>query len=172
MTQPRRDRRAQILARLNVLLPELSITLSTGVIPTGNFVHNRNELPAGKVPGIILLDADEVKDPRALKQEPGRQLPPGCQVMRMTPEIYVVLDVRKGAKQNENVGEDLGIARAAIISAVFADHTLQDICGSNGGIVYDGGVSDLARNRTMQGQLGLSFTFVYPLFGQELVMSV
>jgi hypothetical protein len=169
MTGPQDDRRARILARLTALLPTLKITLSSGVIPAENFVHNRNELPAGKVPGIILLDADEVKDPRALQQQaPGRQLPPGCQVMRMTPEIYVVLDVRKGAKQNENVGEDVGLARAAIVSAVLLDQTLQDICGSNGEIMYDGLVSDLARNRTMQGQLGLSFTFVYPLFAKAL----
>ena len=168
MTGPINDRRARILARLATLLPTLTITLSSGVIPAENFVHNRNELPAGKVPGIILLDADEVKDQRALRLEPGRQLPPGCQMMRMTPEIYVVLDVRKGAKQNENVGEDVGLARAAIISAVFADQALQDVCGANGEIVFDGLVSDLARNRTMQGQLGLSFTFAYPLFAKEL----
>lgn len=162
----RRDRRAEILERLDELLEGLTITLSTGTIPTGNFVHNRNELPAGKVPGIILLDADEVMDPRALRLPDGRQLPPGVQLMRMTPEIYVVLDVRKPA--NANVGEDLNLARAAILAAVFTDGQLQGIVGSNGGISYDGCVTDLARNRTMQGQLGLSITFTYPLFPGEL----
>ncbi len=162
----RRDRREEILERLDELLEGLTITLSTGTIPAGNFVHNRNELPAGKVPGIILLDADEVQDPRALALPNGRQLPPGIQLMRMTPEIYVVLDVRKPA--NANVGEDLNAARAAILAAIFTDGELQGIVGSNGGISYDGCVTDLARNRTMQGQLGLSITFTYVLSPQEL----
>lgn len=160
------DRRDKILARLEALLSGLTITLSSGTIPAGNFVRNRNELPAGLVPGIILLDADEVQDPRALKLPNGSKLPPGVQLMKMTPEVYVVLDVRK--PQNVGVGEDLNIARAKILRAVFTDAELLDICGSNGGITYDGCVTDLARNRQMQGQLGLSLTFVYPLFPQEL----
>ncbi len=162
----RRDRRAEILGRLEELLSGLTITLSGGNIPTGNFVHNRNELPAGKVPGIILLDADEVQDPRAIKAADGRQLQPGVQLMKMTPEIYVVLEVRKPA--NTNGGEDLQAARGAILAAIFTDGQLQGIVGSNGGISYDGCVTDLARNRMMQGQMGLSITFVYPLFPQEL----
>jgi hypothetical protein len=131
-------------------------------------VHNRNELPADKVPGIILLDADEVSDPSFLKAAPGRQLPPGAKVMRMTPEIYGVLDVRKGAQQNENVGEDLNLIRGAILNLILHDATLQGIVGSNGQIVYDACVTDLARNRTMKGQIGISVSFIYPLFPQEL----
>ena len=152
-----------------MLLPAMSITLSNGVIPAENYVRNRNELPAGKVPGIILLDADEVRDPRALQLPPGRSLPVSTSLMRMTPEIYIVLDVRKGAQQNENVGEDLNAARIVILDTVLKDPTLRRICGSNGQIIYDGVVTDLARNRTMQGQMGLSITFIYPFLPGELV---
>lgn len=162
------DRRAKILARLDVLFTGMTVPLTGGNTPTATvgFVHNRNELPADKVPGIILLDADEVKDTGFLKPMPGRQLPPGAQVMRMTPEIYGVLDVRKPA--NLNVGEDLNLIRGAILNKIFLDATLQGIVGSNGQIVYDGCVTDLARNRTMKGQLGISVSFIYPLFPQEL----
>jgi len=162
-----KDRRDEILSRLETVLEGLTIPLTTGTIPANNFVRNRNELPAGKVPGIILLDADEVQDPRAIRMADGRQLPPGVQVMKMTPEVYVVLDVRK--PQNANVGQDLNLARATVIRAIFSDTELRNLCGTNGQIYYDGCVTDLARNRTMEGQIGMSFTFCYPLIPGELV---
>jgi hypothetical protein len=162
-----RDRRTDILAQVHTLLNNLEITLSSGKIPAKNFVHNRNELPKELVPGIILLDADEVSDPRGIQAPPGRGGPPGAKLMRMTPEIYVVLDVRK--PNNVNVGEDLNKARLAILGTILNDKTLQTIVGNNGQISYDGSVTDLARNRTMQGQLGVSITFVYPLIPGELI---
>ena len=161
------DRRSLILARVDAVLNGLTITLTSGVIPAKNFVHNRNELPKDKVPGIILLDADEVSDPRGIQAPPGRGGPPGAKLMRMTPEIYVVLDVRK--PNNVSVGEDLNAARLAILGALLNDKELQQIVGNNGQISYDGCVTDLARNRTMAGQLGVSITFVYPLMPGELI---
>jgi hypothetical protein len=172
MTAAINDRRAKILARLDYILNGLSITLTDASVVTGKFVHNRNELPKEKVPGIILLDADEVSDPSTLRAVQGRQLPMGAKLMRMTPEIYAVLDVR--IPNNVNVGEDLNLMRAAILNAIYHDTadtqgpSLSDICGSNGTVIYDGCVTDLARNRTMKGQLGISVSFVYPLFPQEL----
>jgi hypothetical protein len=162
-----RDRRTEILERMNVVLSGLTITLSNGTIPAGNFVHNLGDLPANKVPGIILLDGDEVSG-LPLSPAPGRQAPPRNKMMKMTPEIYVVLDVRKGAQQNKNVGEDLNTARVAVLAAILGDRTIQDIC-STGEIVYDGCVTDLARNRTLKGQLGMSITCVYPFIPGELV---
>lgn len=159
------DRRALILARLGVLLSGVTIELSTGMIPVGNYVHNRNELPAELVPGIILLDADEIRDLRFPVNTAGRALHSGPGMMKMTPEIYIVLDVRK--PKNALVGEDLNTARAALINLVLEDATLQTIVG-NGTVVYDGCVTDLARNRTMQGQMGLSFTMSYPFIPGEL----
>ena len=87
--------------------------------------------------------------------------------MRMTPEIYVVLDVRK--PNNKNVGEDLNKARLAILGTILTDKTLWTMVGDNGQISYDGSVTDLARNRTMKGELGVSITFVYPLIPGELI---
>lgn len=164
MTVPLVDRRALILARLEEILGTLAVTLTTGAIAPGNIVRNRDELPAELVPGIILLDADEVKDQR-FPQNSGRGGPPGPGVMKMTPEIYVVLDVRK--PKNKLVGEDLLTARAAIIALVMGDRDLQAITGSSGSITYDACITDLARNRTMRGQMGLSFTFGYPFVPGE-----
>jgi len=92
-------------------------------------------------------------------------IPP--QLIDMTPEIYVVLDVRKPT--NVNVGADLDLARLAILAVILPDETLQAIVGANGDIIYDGSVTDLARNRTMEGQLGLSVTFTYPLLPSEVI---
>jgi len=167
------DRRELILDRVFNLLSELTIPILGGPppaaateIPAGNIVRNRNELGKNQVPGIIMLDADEVKAPRQQQPERGQKengVPDS--IMKMTPEIYVVLDVR--GITNENVGEDLNTARLAILGAILPDLTLQDLVGSNGNIVYDGCVTDLARNRTMKGQLGVSITFTYPLLWSE-----
>lgn len=163
-----KDRRAEIIARQFTVLSGLNIALTAGTIAAGHLVHNRNELPKELVPGVILLDADEVADPRLAPPLPaGRQMPPRDKMMRMTTEIYIVLDQRK--PHNEKVGEDLNLARAAIVFAMLTDRALQDLCGANGEICYDGCVTDLARNRTMQGQMGLSITFVYPFLLPELI---
>jgi hypothetical protein len=158
------DRRNMILTELESMLSTLVIPLSSGIIPAGNFVRNRDQLPKELVPGIILLDGDETKDPR-FPQNAGRSTPSGPGMMKMTPEIYVVLDVRQ--PKNLLVGEDLLLARGVIMGAVLGDKTLQQITGSGGSIVYDGCVTDLARNRQMKGQMGLSFTFGYPFVPGE-----
>lgn len=167
------DRRQLVLSRLYDLLGGLTIPLAGGpngpvnIVP-GNIVRNRNELPKEKVPGIILLDADEIKDPAVQLRSRGvaeRAVP--TTIVKMTPEIYVVLDTRPIT--NENVGEDLNTARLAILAAVLPDQQLQNIVGANGDIAYDGSVTDLARNRMMKGQLGISITFTYPLVRNEYV---
>jgi hypothetical protein len=166
------DRRQAIQNELvNVLTGLVStIQLTGGETPASlaGFVHNRNELPKEMVPGIILLDGDERMDQRIVPPTPGRlQVKLPTQFMILTPEIYVVLDVRKPA--NLNVGADLNICRLAILGAIWDDATLQTIVGSNGKITVDAVVSDLARNRVMQGQLGISIGFHYPLIAAEII---
>ncbi len=169
------DRRQLIIDRLLELLTGLTVPLlggpntpsGFGIVP-GNVAHNRNELPKEKVPGIIILDADEVKDVRQqLPQRGLAEVRVPSNIMKMTPEIYVVLDTR--GITNENAGEDLNTARLTILASILPDTQLQNIVGSNGNIVYDGCVTDFARNRTMKGQLGISITFTYPLIQNEYV---
>lgn len=164
------DRRNLILERLDAILKGMTITLSTGTIAVGNFVRNRGELPPGKVPGIVLLDADEVWDPHTpnLASRGDGQTTPG--LIRMTPEIYIVLDVRK--PNNDEVGADLNMARALILGKLINDEALKTIVGSNGQIRYDGCVTDMARNRQMKGQLGMSITFIYPFVPREFIETV
>lgn len=162
-----------IVERLVDLLSNFTVTLKgdhlsgpIAVDPT-LFVHNRGQLPSEKVPGLILLDADETRDPRYTQPQAGRKVPVGTAVMRMTPEIYIVLNVR--TPNNTNVGEDLNTVRAALLNLILHDATLLTIVGANGQILYDGCITDLARNRTLKGQMGLSITFVYPLIPGELL---
>lgn len=173
------DRRDLIIQALLECLSGLTITLLGGgglsdastVIDTaaGQIAHNRDELPEALLPGLILLDADEVRDPRT-PEHSGRGQRPGPALMKMTPEIYIVLDVRK-PPNDANIGKDLNTARKAILYAVLHDTNLQVLTGDNGTITYDGCVTDLARNRTMKGQMGLSLTFTYPLIPGELAAS-
>lgn len=55
VTQVKADRRKMILNQCFDILKGLEIELSNGlIIKSGNFAHNRNELPKDRVPGIIL----------------------------------------------------------------------------------------------------------------------
>lgn len=174
---PQVDRRAMIIERLVELLSNFTVPLQGDtlsgpqVIVPANFYHNRGELPGSpdyKVPAVILLDADEELDPGTPPPKKGRELTQVPTVlMRMVPEIYIVLNVRKPA--NTNVGEDLNAARAALLNLVLHDQQLLQITGSNGSVMYSGCVTDLGRNRVMRGQMGLTITFTYPLIADELL---
>jgi hypothetical protein len=164
------DRRQLILTQLYGILSELSIPLLGGLngpttIVAGHIVKNRDQLPAELVSGLIMLDADETSIPLS-KPAPGRMTRSSTSLMKMSPEIYVVLDVRQ--PQNKNVSEDLNTARAAILDLVLHDPTLLTITSDNGWITYDGCVTDLARNRVMKGQMGIMLTFVYPFIPDEI----
>lgn len=166
------DRRQLIINQLYSLLSSLSIPLLGGLngpitLAAGNIVHNRDQLTAELVPGIILLDADEQVSLLPKVDGAGRQAGPS--LMAMTPEIYVVLDVRQ--PQNLNVSEDVNSARAAILGLILNDPTLLQIVGSNGRIYCKSCVTDLARNRQMLGQLGLEIVFIYPLLPNEIAQA-
>jgi len=167
MATVRVDRRALILSTLEGTLSSMDIELSNGKIAAGNFVHNRDQLSPEKTPGIILLDGDEKGYGQPLPQGRVAPIPMSTRLVVMMPEIYVVLDYRK--PQNKNVGDDLTVARQAIVNAIMNEPTMKQVCGSNGRIDYEGCITDLARNRAMHGQMGLSFSFIYPWIPLELV---
>lgn len=161
------DRRQMIIDRLGVILGGLTITLTSGVIASGNFVHNRNDLPTEMLPGIILLDGDEKKAVLPADRPQGRPSNRARdQVMTMQPEIYVVLDFRK--PNNVLSGEDVNTARLAILAAIMTDATLFALLGAEGGFAYLGCVTDFAANRTMNGALGISLALSYPLVVAEI----
>lgn len=145
------DRREQILCRLTELL---------GTIDGINLVaRNRDEISEKSRPAIMLLDADE-----SVEIGPDGAKPPRSPALiSMTPEIYVIL----GATPEE-VGSILNAFRARIIKAILTDETLSSLVGPNGQIRYDGCATGLSRGRSMEGEMGLSFSFIYPLIPAQL----
>lgn len=151
------DRRQNILNRLVDLL--MVVAADNGL----TFVHNRGELPDDKRPALTLFDSHEVADQRAFER--GR-LGAAPNIMRMTPEIYVILKDRK--PNNVDVGKDLNGFRLLILKTVLLDQTLQDLIGTNGEMRYDGCVTDLAKGQAMDGELGMTISFAYPFQPREL----
>jgi len=150
-----RDRREEILARLYVVAQE-----AEGV---KSWVWNRGELPNDKRPGIIVFDGDEL----AKEGDIGRGRPSNApNMVTATPEVYFILDDKKPA--NLTVGTELNTFRRKFIHSVLYDAALQGIVGTSGSMRYDGLVTDLARGRQMVGELGMSFSFTYPLIPSEL----
>jgi len=147
------DRRDAILTQLEALLTPLA----------PNFYRDRGELPAEIRPAIVLLDADEMADDRAINR--GR-LASSPNLVRLTPEIYIVLAGQKPL--NATVGILLNSFRMAILNSILFDNTLQNIVTSSGEIRYNGCVTDLGKDRSMNGEMGVSITFVYPFIPGEL----
>jgi hypothetical protein len=146
------DRRELILARLAVI--------AAGVEGVTFSARNRDELSDRQRPAIIILDADEVADAGGAGQ--GRK-PQAPSVVSMTPEIYILLSDKPA-----DVGGSLNTLRARLLKAVLADATLANLTGPNGAIRYEGCATGLSRGRSMEGEMGVSIAFLYPLNPNEL----
>lgn len=150
------DRRKQILSRLFVVLGT--------AIDTFTWYRNRGDLDADKRPGGIMLDADETVVTSMTERKPSTAAVPT--LISMSPEVYVILADTKPT--NTNIGDVLNDYRTTLVKAVLLDETLRDLVGTNGTVRYDGIVTDLAKGRDMAGELGIGFTFIYPLIPSEL----
>lgn len=146
------DRREQILSRLFAVL-------QTNLVQC---VRNRAELPDEARPAGILLDGDESANESAFNR--GRLVGPN--LVSLQPEIYLVLNSRK--PDNVNVGQDLNVLRAVVVKAILSDAQLLSLVGPNGEMQYKGCVTDLARGRGMDGEMGLNMTFIYVFNPNEL----
>jgi hypothetical protein len=147
------DKRELILARL--------LGISQGLPGITAAFRNKDEISDRQRPCMVILDADEAADdgdPSGLARRPNAPRRVG-----MTPEIYLML----GAKP-EDVGTAINRLRASFVKAVLMDSELATIVGSNGDIRYEGCATGLARGRTMEAEMGLSFTFSYILRPDEL----
>jgi hypothetical protein len=145
------DRREMILARL--------LEIARGVDGIAAAFRNRDEIGEKQRPAIVILDADEAAD----DADPGLRPARSPRRVAMTPEIYIML----GAKP-EHIGTSINTLRARLIKAILADAELSLITGSNGDIRYEGCATALARGRTMEGEMGVSFSFAYVLRPDEL----
>jgi hypothetical protein len=81
----------------------------------------------------------------------------------MTPEFYILL----GGKP-ETVGTDINRLRTRLIKVVLTDAILASLTGSNGAVWYQGCATGLARGRSRESEMGVTFTFVYLLNPEDL----
>lgn len=141
------DKREDILARLVAIAESIP-----GVVTVS---RNGGQLDDEQRPGIIILDADETAEASDPLRAPRR--------ITMRPQIYIVLgDVA------ESIGTAVNAYRAALLKAVLQDAQLQTICGTNGGVQYNGCATALANGRTMEAEIGLDFSFSYILRPDQL----
>lgn len=145
------DRREMILARL------LAIAKTCPGIAAA--FRNKDEISEKQRPAIVILDADEAADDGDPASRPSR----APRRIAMTPEIYILLGARP-----EELGTAINTLRARLVKAVLSDVQLARIVGSNGEVRYEGCATALARGRSMEGEMGLSFSFAYVLQPEEL----
>lgn len=151
MTPNQADPREAILERL--------LAIFKTIVPEEHAFRNRLNIPDELLPAIAILDGDE--DPDQAAYERGR--PANTPVyITMRPEIYAFTADRPAA-----VGSGLNAIRRAIVKAVMNDETLLGLC-ANGDIRYLGYSTGLANGRSLEGELGIAFAFVYVLRPKSL----
>ncbi|MCW2854367.1 MAG: hypothetical protein JWM84_4031 [Nocardioides sp.] len=146
------DRREAILARLLEIAAAIP-----GIVLAA---RNRPDFSDRARPAILILDADETADDREKGRGRAANAP---NLVGMTPEIHVLL----GGK-HEQIGTQINALRVLLLKAVLTDEALRTIVGPNGEIRYEACATDLAAGRAVEGNLGVSFTFTYPLIPSEL----
>lgn len=145
------DKRELILVRLLEIAGSIE-----GVTFAG---RNKTKLTDLIRPAIVIFDADETSDDRA--KDRGRPSH-GPNLVGMNPEILLLV-----GGTPEEVGATLNGYRVKLVKAVLNDATLKQLT-VNGDIVYEGCATALAIGRSMEGEMGISFTFTYFLKPSEL----
>jgi hypothetical protein len=84
------------------------------------------------------------------------------QVMAMAPQIYLLMEELE--QTDETLGTKLNAKRVDMIKAIAEDDMLLQLMGSNGGMVYNGAVTDLKSGMAMSGQMRLDFVIRYTFF--------
>jgi len=146
------DKREAILKRL--------VEIATGLPGIATAVRNQDEISEHARPAIAVFDADETADERAQQQGHSGRAP---NVVEMTPEVLILL----GAKP-EHVGHALNELRAKLVKAVLTDTQLSTLAGANGRVRYAGCSTHLGHGRSMEGSMGVHFTFAYVLRPEQI----
>jgi hypothetical protein len=146
------DKREAILQRL--------VEIAAGLQGIATAVRNQDEISEHKRPAIVVFDADESSDEVAERLDhPGR----APNLVVMTPEVLILL----GALP-ESVGPALNALRAKLVKAVLTDAQLIALAGVNGRVRYGGCSTHLGHGRSMEGSMGVQFTFAYVLRPEQL----
>ncbi|KLK91421.1 hypothetical protein AA309_20210 [Microvirga vignae] len=156
------DKREQILVRL--------VEIAEAIPGIKTVERNPGQLDETVLPAIVILDADETAD----DADPGgpRGRPPFApRRVGMTPEIYLMAlapTPEPGESSSAKLGPLINGMRAQFVKAVLTDASLREIVGTNGDIRYEGCATALARGRSMEAEMGVSFTFSYMLKPSDL----
>jgi hypothetical protein len=142
------DKRELILKRL--------VEVCQGVAGIATVVRNRGLLSDEQRPAIVVLDADELGTTFGPSQSNAAFMP---SINTMKPEIYYL--AKEARVRNEQIGETLNAARLAICTAMANDTALRALLGPNGGIQYNGCVTDLKSGTSLTGEMRLDFWLKY-----------
>ena len=163
------DKREMILTQMLLLLG--TVTDSNSSLPL-NIFRNRAEIPADKLPAVVLLDGKEnVKYPKMAYGKGGSSYTPGGAsiptVYDLHPQVFIILKPRDDI-QNVGVGEELSGLRMQVLKVIIQDGDLRTLVGSNGEINYLGHITDLQTGSTVLGQMQLNFQLSYVLDPNDL----
>ncbi|RWN11759.1 hypothetical protein [Mesorhizobium sp.] len=140
------DPREQILARL--------LAVAKGIDSAFDAKRNETRLPDTQN-YVVLLDGEEVAD----TSDPAvRRSANAARRVEMTPEVQF----RAQAKA-EDIGAKLNQCRAKLIDAVMSDAQLLALTHNGQSIRYEGARMVAERGRSMEGGIGIAFTFTYVL---------
>jgi hypothetical protein len=141
------DAREAILARLLIVAKSVDDAL--------NDLRNESDPAAANLPAVILFDGEET----ARATDPnGRTAFATPRLIDMTPEVQFRLEAKA-----EDVGTKLNLYRAKLIKAVLSDADLLALTANGQAIRYEGSVTATERGKSMQGGIGVGFTFTYRL---------
>ncbi|RWO35921.1 MAG: hypothetical protein EOS11_33315 [Mesorhizobium sp.] len=142
------DRREAILARLLVVAAAVDTSFEAR--------RNESSLPDTQK-YVVLFDGEE----HATGAPPARRSvdDPPPHVMEMTPEVQFRL-----AGKAPDVGTALNLLRIGLIAAVLKDAALLGLTLNGRTIRYEGSNTATERGRSMEGGIGIAFTFTYVLY--------
>lgn len=154
------DKREAILNRVLAIL----LDAKTGAgIKTA--VRNRGLLNNEKRPAAVLLDADELPTIILPQSRTDSRYTVRGQIVQMKPEMYILLDEKRptgaNADGSDPIGPELNAMRIAISNAICNDADLATLLGANGGIAYNGCVTDLKSGSSLTGQMRIDFGYRY-----------
>jgi hypothetical protein len=114
--------------------------------------RNTLDVPKDVMPLAILLDGDETTHPGNF----GKRRPPDSPLLiTMKPEIYVI-----ACGSGPQVGQSVNLLRQAVLDALRKDSTLLNLLVDRG-LRYMGCVTALGADRSLTGELAMSFELDY-----------
>ena len=155
------DKREAILQRMFAILSTVVGPPTVDGVPS--IFRNRGEVPAEKLPAIVLLDGREVI--RVSASGKGGVMAPT--LFNLLPQVFVILKPRD-LINNDGIGEELSVYRMKMLKAFTTDEDLLAMLGANGEIQYLGHETDMQTGSTMLGQMQMLFSLTYVLNPRDL----